>query len=130
MMTMAGQATIAGLEGWLGRYEVAWESRDAGLAASLFTADATYHEMPFDAPLAGRDAIRDYWLRVTADQRDIDFRARPIAVSGNTGIAEWTATFRLASSGATIDLNGVFVLAFDAAGLCTALREWWHVRQR
>jgi nuclear transport factor 2 (NTF2) superfamily protein len=126
-----GEGTHAvDVTGWLARYEKAWESRDPDLAASLFTADATYHEMPFDAPLAGREAIRQYWARVTADQRDVDFRAKPIVESGSGGVAEWTATFRSESSGATIELSGVFVLEFDRAGLCTSLREWWHVRQR
>jgi ketosteroid isomerase-like protein len=120
----------AGLEAWLARYGAAWESRDADAATALFTADATYHEMPFDAPIAGVDGIRGYWTRVTADQRDIHFSARPIVVSGNTGVAEWAANFRLESSGATIELNGVFVLEFDTAGRCRSLREWWHVRQR
>jgi hypothetical protein len=121
---------MAGLEAWLERYGSAWETRDAALAASLFTADATYQETPFDAAMAGREAISDYWSKVTADQRDIEFGARPIALSGDTGIAEWTATFRSAASGATIELSGAFVLRFDDAGLCASLREWWHLRQR
>lgn len=126
----AGTGSTAGLEAWLARYGAAWEARDAEAAAALFTAKATYHEMPFDAPMVGLDGIRDYWRRVTADQRDIHFRARPIVVSGNTAVAEWGATFRVESSGATIDLDGVFILEFDSAGRCTSLREWWHVRQR
>ena len=129
-MAPTESATTAGVEAWLARYGAAWESRDAEAATALFTAEATYHEMPFDAPIAGRDGIRDYWARVTADQREIRFTARPIVVSGNTSVAEWAADFRLESSGATIELNGVFVLEFDAMGLCTSLREWWHVRQR
>ena len=127
---VAAELTTATLEDWLGRYEVAWETRDANKAAALFTPDATYHEMPFDAPLEGAEKIREYWSRVTADQRDIDFSAKPIMVDDDTGVAEWTATFRTASTGAAIELNGVFVLTFDAAGRCTALREWWHVRQK
>jgi ketosteroid isomerase-like protein len=127
---MAIQKNTTALEAWLERYKAAWQSRDAELASSLFSVDATYHEMPFDPPIIGRDSIRDYWTRVTADQRDINFRAQPIAVNGNTGVAEWTATFRSQSSGVTIELNGVFVLEFDSAGLCTHLREWWHLRQR
>lgn len=121
---------MAGLAAWLGRYGAAWETRDPDAAASLFTAGATYQETPFDAPMLGHAGIREYWARVTAEQRDVAFQAKPLAVSGGTGIAEWKATFRLASSGATIDLDGVFLLAFDDAGLCTSLREWWHVRQR
>jgi ketosteroid isomerase-like protein len=128
-MAPSDSTTAAGVEAWLARYGAAWESRDAEAAAALFTAEATYHEMPFDAPISGLDGIRDYWARVTADQREIHFTARPIVVSGNTGVAEWAANFRLESSGATIELNGVFVLEFDATGRCTSLREWWHVRQ-
>ena len=29
----------------------------------LFTADAAYHETPFDPPMTGSDAIRRYWPR-------------------------------------------------------------------
>ena len=127
---VAADLTRAALEDWLARYEVAWETRDADKAAALFTPEATYHEVPFDAPIEGAGKIREYWSRVTADQRDVDFSARPIIVDEDTGVAEWSATFRTASTGATIELNGVFVLKFDAAGRCTSLREWWHVRQK
>lgn len=127
---MSAQLDMASLEAWLDRYRTAWESRDAGRAASLFSASASYRETPFDAPMRGPEGVREYWTRVTADQRDVQFRSKPIAVSGHTGVAEWHATFKLASSGATIELDGVFVLEFGADGLCSSLREWWHVRQR
>lgn len=120
--------TTAALESWLAGYEQAWETRDAERAAALFTADARYHEMPFDAPKSGSAGIREYWTAVTADQRDIDFRASVVAVNGQTGVARWSATLRSASSGARVELDGVFVLTFDAGGRCSELREWWHVR--
>src|SRR5215218_8189836 len=69
--TLAAATSATKVKAWLDGYEVAWESRDADRAAALFSTDATYHEMPFDAPLAGRDKIRAYWAKVTADQRDI-----------------------------------------------------------
>jgi ketosteroid isomerase-like protein len=120
--------TSAALESWLQKYGAAWEARDAAIAGPLFTADASYQEMPFDAPMEGRAAIEEYWRRVTADQRDIRFESRVIAVSGNTGIAHWKATFRVESTGAILTLDGVFVLEFDASGTCKSLREWWHLK--
>jgi ketosteroid isomerase-like protein len=120
--------TERALEAWLARYEQAWEQRDPAQAAALFTDDAPYHEMPFDAPKAGRAGIRDYWTTVTADQRNIDFESRVIAVNGQTGVARWSASLSSAASGARIELDGVFVLQFDQSGLCSELREWWHVR--
>lgn len=119
----------AALEAWLARYKQAWEQRDPGQAAALFTEDAPYHEMPFDAPKAGRTGIRDYWATVTADQRNIEFKSQVIAVNGPTGVARWSASLSSAASGARIELDGAFVLQFDgSSGLCSELREWWHVR--
>lgn len=118
----------AALETWLKKYGAAWETRDPAAAGALFTADASYHEMPFDPAKQGRAAIQDYWKTVTADQRDIQVETKVIAVNGNTGVAHWKATFKLQSSGATISLDGVFVLEFAATGECKSLREWWHVK--
>jgi ketosteroid isomerase-like protein len=121
--------TKSSLQAWLARYESAWEMRDADRAAALFTQNALYSEMPFDAPKSGRAGIRDYWAMVTADQGDIEFRSEAIAVAGNTGVAHWSATFKLESTGAKVELDGIFVLELDASGACTSLREWWHVRE-
>ncbi len=118
----------AALETWLQKYGAAWVARDAAAAGPLFTVDATYHEMPFDPAKQGRAAIQDYWKTVTADQRDIQFESKVIAVNGNTGVAHWKATFKVQSTGATIALDGVFVLEFDDQGQCKSLREWWHVK--
>ena len=116
------------LEAWLQKYGEAWVARDAAAVGKLFTTDASYHEMPFDAPKQGRAAIEDYWRTVTADQRDVKFEPQVISANGNAGVAHWKASFRLQSTGATITLDGVFVLEFDRQGACKSLREWWHVK--
>jgi ketosteroid isomerase-like protein len=53
---------------FLKKYKKAWETRDADLAASLFTRDACYKENPFAEPVIGREAIDDYWAAATANQ--------------------------------------------------------------
>jgi uncharacterized protein (TIGR02246 family) len=120
--------TSTAVENWLARYKDAWEQRDPAKAASLFTEHAPYHELPFDAPKAGRSGIRDYWATVTADQRNVDFKSQLIAVTGQTAVARWSARLSSASSGVRVELDGVFILTFDASGLCSELREWWHVK--
>lgn len=119
---------VSELEQWLNLYGDAWEKRDAEGVCRLFTDDALYHETPYAEPFRGHDGIRGYWSTVTADQRDIRFESQPIGVVGSTGIARWSAKFKLASSGADVELNGVFLLEFDAEGRCSTLREWWHAR--
>jgi uncharacterized protein (TIGR02246 family) len=125
----AQNVTAAALQAWLGKYEAAWEQRDPDQAAALFTENATYRETPFQEPFKGRAGIRKYWAEVTADQRMIDFKSDVIAVQGNVGVAHWSATLTTASTGAKVELDGVFVLTFDASGLCASLREWWHLPQ-
>ena len=120
--------TEAALAAWLDAYGSAWESRDPDAAAALFTADALYRETPYAEPFRGRAEIRDYWEGVTADQADIVFEFTPIAVSGQTGVAEWSATFRSVSADVPVELAGVFVLGFAGNGEVRSLREWWHAR--
>ena len=120
--------TAAALEAWLARYEEAWVERDPERAAALFTENAAYHEMPFDAPKAGRNGIRDYWATVTADQRDVHFTSSVVAINDRTGVARWSAKLKSASGGVRVELDGIFVLTFDDGRLCSELREWWHVR--
>ena len=123
---------------WLEAYGAAWEGRDAGAAAALFTDDAQYQETPYAEPFSGRAGVSDYWSRVTAGQRDVSFQFELIAVSGSIGIAQWSAKFRSVtgdansgdanSGGAKVELNGVFVLEFADQAHVRSLREWWHVR--
>lgn len=116
------------LEQWLSDYKTAWESRDADLAARLFTSDASYREQPFEAPELGDDGIRKYWSQATADQRDIRFRFSILAEDGRMGIAHWRAEFTRVSSGVLVELDGVFLLEFADDGRCRDLKEWWHVK--
>ena len=120
--------STTGLEAWLTAYGTAWETKDAAAVVEIFTDAATYQETPYADPFRGREAISDYWSTVTADQDDIDFESSVIAVSGNTGIAQWSARFRSISGDVPVELNGVFVLEFADSGEVSSLREWWHVR--
>jgi hypothetical protein len=123
----AGGLTRDALADWLDRYGAAWEARDADLAASLFSAGATYQVTPYEEPHRGPAGVRAYWADVTAGQRNVQFGYEILAVAGNTGIAHWHAAFDVADSPAHLRLNGIFVLDFDADGRCSRLREWWHL---
>lgn len=111
---------------WLEAYGRAWETRDPAAAAALFAGDAEYHELPFQQPATGREAIRRYWKSATGSQRDIEFHSEILAVVNGTGIAHWSAEFTRTATGVRTRLDGIFLLEFDGHGLCTRLREWWH----
>jgi hypothetical protein len=120
--------TTSELTDWLDRYKIAWEQLDAEAAAALFTPEARYHETPYSDPFLGADGVRDYWSRVTADQADVIFTHEVLGVTGETGVATWNAKLTSVSSGARVELDGVFLLQFASDGRCELLREWWHVR--
>jgi hypothetical protein len=121
--------TEADLDEWVNRYGAAWTQRDPAAAEVLFSPTATYYETPFDQPLTGRAAIREYWSHVPKSQRDITFSSSRLAIAGVVAIAHWRAAFTRIETGKRVELDGIFLLRFDETGLCTELREWWHLRE-
>lgn len=113
---------------WLDAYKAAWEARDPARAASLFTADAVYHEMPFDAPIEGEAGITAYWAKAVAGQDKVRFTYEILAVTGDEGICHWHCAFTGVPGGAAIDLDGIFRCRFHDASRVAHFREWWHVR--
>ena len=113
---------------WLDRYRTAWEQREPGAAAALFTEDASYHEMPYDAPLEGRAAIANYWAEAVAGQRAVRFSSEILACEDDRGLCHWHATFTAAEGGATIDLDGIFHCRFADDAHVAAFQEWWHLK--
>lgn len=127
-------------------YRRAWETRDDVLLASLFTADAVYHNTPFNRQ-RGHAEIRKYWDRVKL-QGDIALTYQVLVDLERAGIARWQVTYRVlseemfamwaASAGTGVPprkpgdplprlaLDGVAITTFDDAGLCRELRIWWH----
>lgn len=114
---------------WLKAYGRAWEERDAGAVAALFSEDAVYYEKPFVEPAYGRKGVRDYWINAVGDHRDIRFNYEILTLYDGRGIACWQATFTLASNGHHAMLDGIFFLKFEERGLCQELREWWFYQQ-
>jgi hypothetical protein len=112
---------------WLARYRRAWIERDPEAAGRLFTEDAIYREQPFQAPFAGRAAIRDYWARVTASQISVELRYGRSIVDGHRLAVEWWANLQTADG--PITLAGEFFLRFAETGECRELREYWLLTQ-
>ena len=112
---------------WLEDYGRAWEQGDAKAVMTLFAPGAHYYETPFDAPLAGLDAIHDYWKAGAGQsQRDVRFHYSILSVTRDTGLARWTAEFRRVPSDVAVRLDGVLLARFDDGGRCVEFREWWH----
>ena len=106
------------------RFKRAWERLDVDAAMALFGEDAEYRVDPFEAPLAGANAIRAHWNDVAASQAHVEFDAERVWVSGPTVLASWHAAFTLRGTAERIRRRGFMTLELDEAGLVTRYREW------
>jgi len=119
-----GRLTAGAAERFLAQYGEAWESRNADLAASLFTRDAHYWENPFGPPIVGREAIREYWEAATGKQEDIHFSVRNSLHQKYTLVADWVCAYRSLSDGARRELAGIMIAEFYGDQVRT-FRECW-----
>ena len=114
----------------LDKYKIAWEQRDPDLAKELFTANATYHEDPFDRkPMKGRRQIYNYWAAVPRFQKNISFSYRPVfnLAGSNVWGAEWTAAYTKVETGERNTLKGVLFCKLSGRKI-SKFWEYWHLR--
>ena len=115
------------LDEWLWNYGRAWVEQDPDALVALFAADSSYQRTPFEEPMRGHEAIRNYWIEgAQRSQSDISFRHQCLSTEGGVGIAHWQATFTRTSTGARVSVDGVLTVQFDQDGRCIEFREWWH----
>lgn len=114
--------------GWLTAYGQASVDNDPQASASLFSANASYYESPFDEPLVGRQAIFDYWAAGAQNLTDKTATYEIAALQGSLGVARWRAQFTVKATGQRKALDCLFLVEFDEQGLCCLFREWWHIR--
>jgi ketosteroid isomerase-like protein len=109
---------------WVDAYRAAWEQRDPGAAAALFTEDATYRSNIFESPHEGQGGISDYWAGVTEAQSDVSVRmGRPFADGDRVAVEFWT---NMKVAGDDVTLPGCLLLDMTDDGRCRRLREYWH----
>jgi ketosteroid isomerase-like protein len=121
--------TAADVKHFLAKFKKAWETRDADLAAGLFTRDAQYKQDPFSEAIVGREAIHDYWAGATGRQDDIHFTVGDVVQCGYILAAEWTCTYQDRSSGEKRELAGMFFADFYGKQV-RHFREYWLSRRR
>ncbi len=113
-------------ERWLRAYGQAWEGRDPGAAALLFTDDAEYYWTPLDPPQRGPAGIAAAWQAAVSQQRDVSFRYEVLAVNGAVGIAHWHTKLTAVPANVPVELDGVLGATFAPTRHCRVFREWWH----
>src|SRR5579864_7392889 len=104
---------------WLNGYVDAWRSGDAAAVEALFTEDARYAFAPYRAPLQGRQAIVEMWLKDPDPPGSWTADYRPLACDGAVAVEEGETSYRKADGAAQdIDYRNIFVCEFAPDGRC------------
>jgi SnoaL-like domain len=116
----------AGLTEWLDAFAQAWEQREPGAAAALFTEDALYQWGPFGRRLRGRVMIREAWAEALEEQENIVFGYEVLSATERAGIVRWSVSIDVPTRNVRERNEGIMRVAFDDAGLCASFEEWWN----
>ncbi|RXR25055.1 nuclear transport factor 2 family protein [Oerskovia turbata] len=104
---------------WVAAYEAAWRGEDRGAVASLFTEDATYARSPYDDPLRGHDAIRDFWLADAGET--FTMTAQPVAVDGLAAVVRVEVRY---AGPRPQEYRDLWILRFADDGRVADFAEW------
>jgi ketosteroid isomerase-like protein len=111
---------------WLQDYVSAWKSYDPQAIRALFSENATYRYNPYDEPVRGREAITANWLENRDAPNTYAAEYKPIAVDGDTAVANGRTRYFEADGKTLIrQFDNIFVLRFDDEGRCTEFCEWF-----
>ncbi|MFF3444209.1 nuclear transport factor 2 family protein [Streptosporangium sp. NPDC002721] len=108
------------LTGWVERYVHAWRTADPADIAALFTANAEYHEQPYETDWIGREAIVQGWLsRRPWQEGGWDFDWSPLMITGDTAAIRGTGVYTELGR-----FDNLWVVTFAGDGRCSSFRMW------
>ena len=106
---------------WVDRYEGAWRDGDAEAVAELFTEDAEYRRSPYESPLRGHDAIRQFWSDDDDDGEVFTMQAGPVAVDGRSAVVRVEVHY---GEPERQEYRDLWVLRFADDGRVEDFEEW------
>ena len=115
------------LQEWLEKYVEAWRTYEPEKIRNLFSENALYFYSPFDEQdhLRGREAIVADWLRHPDAVDSWKAHYVPVAVEGNTAVAQGRTQYFGRDGSIEREFDNIFVMHFDDAGRCERFTEWF-----
>ncbi len=108
----------------LDAFKRAWEARDPDLGTSLFSEDGEFRTDPFDEPVRGSLAIREFWNRHAATQTNAEFDAERAWVVDGAVLSSWHGAATERATGRRTRLRGFMTMELDEARKVVRARQW------
>jgi hypothetical protein len=109
----------AGVMAWVAAYEGAWRGGDRDAVERLFTPSASYRRSPYDPPLVGWTAIKDFWL---ADEGEtFTVSSEPVAVEDRRAVVRLLVRY---GEPLRQEYTDLWLLEFAEDGRVEAFEEW------
>jgi ketosteroid isomerase-like protein len=119
----------AAARSWVEGYVRAWRSNDRGEIGVLFTDDATYRASPDGEPVAGREAIVDWWLENADAPDETTFSFDVIGTDGPRAFVQGVTVYRAKEDRPARTYDNLWVIDITDEGRASAFTEW-YVRRR
>lgn len=111
---------------WAETWVSAWMSHDVEAVVALYAESCVHRSAPFREPHRGRAAVREYLGTAFAEESVvIDVRFSTPLVDGDRAWVEYWAVLH-DSGGGPVTLAGSAIARFDADGLISECRDYWH----
>jgi ketosteroid isomerase-like protein len=111
---------------WLDRYVEAWKTYDPDKIGSLFSEDVEYRYHPQDEPERGRAMLVSNWLETRDDEGTYDAEYHPLAIDGDTYVAQgWSRYYDAPGGNMRDEYLNIYICRFNDAGECTSFTEYW-----
>jgi hypothetical protein len=110
-------------------YQRARRRYDGDAFVALFADEAQLVLDPFEAPLAGHNALRAYLLEAADAERTYDLAIERHWVSGDTVLAAWHASWNRVGDDAKVRQAGFLSAEVGEDGRIERLRLWTVTRE-
>ncbi len=108
--------------GWVAAYEHAWRTPGTEALATVFTADASYLQGPYQKPIIGLPAIARMWEDEREGPHEVfQMTSDVVAVEGDTAVARVEVRY-----GDPVDreYRDLWIMRFAGDGRCRSFEEW------
>ncbi|MEV4479692.1 nuclear transport factor 2 family protein [Micromonospora coxensis] len=107
---------------WLGAYERAWRTPGTDGLATIFTADASYRQGPYRAPVVGLPDIAGMWDDERQGPDEVfHMTSEIVAVEGDTAVARIEVRY---GDPVEQEYRDVWIMRFAEDGRCLSFEEW------